>query len=377
MKAPATPAGQSAFVQIDGLRKSFGGVAAVNNVSFGVEQGHTLALLGPSGCGKTTILRCLAGLERPEAGAISIAGKRVYDSTQGIDLVPEKRDLGIVFQSYAVWPHMTVAENVAFPLRVRGVGKAERRERARKILDVVGLAGFEDRSATLVSGGQQQRIALARALVHEPPLVLFDEALSNLDAQLREHMRLELKALQDRLGFTAIYVTHDQAEAFGLAERVVVMNRGAIETIGGAQEVFHRPATPFVAQFLGLNVQPGRAVRVADGHVAVALADGLTITGKLAQAQAVREGDPVLACVRKEHVRLAAGGGVDHYPATVVTASFLGLQEEYILDLSGVRFRAIQPAAGLAAGATVPVELRPDECLIFAQPEDTNGSATA
>jgi iron(III) transport system ATP-binding protein len=361
----------SGFVQIDALSKSFGGIAAVNGVSFGVERGHTLALLGPSGCGKTTILRCLAGLERPESGAIRIAGKTVYDGAQGIDLVPEQRDLGIVFQSYAVWPHMTVADNVAFPLRVRGVAKAERRERARKILELVGLAGFEDRSATLVSGGQQQRIALARALVHEPPLVLFDEALSNLDAQLREHMRLELKALQDRLGFTAIYVTHDQAEAFGLAERVVVMNRGAIEAIGRATEIFHRPGTPFVAQFLGLNVQAGRAGRVSGDRVEVALADGLVITGRAADGHGLREGDPVLACIRKEHVRLAdgSGDGANQHPATIVTASFLGLQEEYILDLKGVRLRAIQPAAGLAAGAAVRVELRPDECLVFARRE--------
>jgi ABC-type Fe3+/spermidine/putrescine transport system ATPase subunit len=355
------------FLEIRDLAKSFGGVVAVKNVSFGVEEGHTLALLGPSGCGKTTILRCLAGLERPDAGAISIAGKPVFDSRAGIDLAPEKRDLGIVFQSYAVWPHMTVADNVAFPLRVRGIAKPERLDRARKMLDIVGLSEFEDRSATLVSGGQQQRIALARALVHEPRLVLFDEALSNLDAQLREQMRLELKGLQDRLGFTAIYVTHDQTEAFGLAEQVVVMNRGAIETIGRAQEVFHRPGTPFVAQFLGLNVHRGRAERIAEGLVWVALGDRLVIAGRMPAAQALREGDPVFACVRREHMRLVAADSVAGHPASVVTASFLGLQEEYILDVAGVRFRAIQPAAGLAAGTPVRVELRPEDCLVFAE----------
>jgi len=216
--------------------------------------------LGPSGCGKTTILRCLAGLETPDAGVVEIGGKRVFDKANGIDLMPEQRELGIVFQSYAVWPHMTVAENVAFPLKVRGMPTAERMARASKMLETVGLAGLESRSATLVSGGQQQRIALARALIHEPRLVLFDEALSNLDAQLREHMRMELRILQERLGFTAIYVTHDQSEAFGLADTVVLMNAGKIETTGPAREVFQRPSTAFAARFFGMNVLAGRMV---------------------------------------------------------------------------------------------------------------------
>jgi iron(III) transport system ATP-binding protein len=178
-----------AFVRIKDLRKRFGSVAAVDGVSFTVEEGHTLALLGPSGCGKTTILRCIAGLETADAGSIEIAGTAVFDRAAGINLVPEARRLGIVFQSYAVWPHMTVAENVGFPLRVRGVGKAEIADRTGRILDMVGLAAARDKPATDLSGGQQQRVALARALVHEPRLVLFDEPMSNLDAQLRARMR--------------------------------------------------------------------------------------------------------------------------------------------------------------------------------------------
>ena len=213
-----------AFLRIRDLHKSFGDLVAVDGVSLAVEEGHTLALLGPSGCGKTTILRCLAGLETADAGAIEIAGKPVFDHDAGINLVPGQRELGIVFQSYAVWPHMTVAENVGFPLKVRRVARAEAEKRTARVLDMVGLASASGKPATALSGGQQQRVALARALVHEPRLVLFDEPMSNLDARLRAHMRMELAVLQERLGFTAVYVTHDQTEAFSLAETVAVMN---------------------------------------------------------------------------------------------------------------------------------------------------------
>jgi ABC-type Fe3+/spermidine/putrescine transport system ATPase subunit len=252
--------GQAAFIRISDLTKRFGDHVAVDGVSLEVAEGHTLALLGPSGCGKTTILRCIAGLETPEQGSIDIAGTVVFDKGARINLVPEQRELGIVFQSYAVWPHMSVGDNVGFPLKVRGVANAERQDRVARILELVGLGTSKDKPATELSGGQQQRVALARALIHEPRLVLFDEPMSNLDAQLREQVRLELQVLQARLGFTAIYVTHDQAEAFALAETVVVMNRGRIETVGPPRQVFHRPATPFVARFLGFNVLQGRVV---------------------------------------------------------------------------------------------------------------------
>src|SRR5258708_8820670 len=298
----AEPASTADFIRIEGLTKRFGDVAAVDGVSFEVERGRTVALLGPSGCGKTTILRCIAGLETPDGGAIEIAGQSMFDAARRVDLAPEKRGLGIVFQSYAVWPHMTVAENVAFPLKVRGVPAGERVARARRMLETVGLAGFENRPATLVSGGQQQRVALARALVHEPRLVLFDEALSNLDAQLREQMRLELRLLQQRLGFTAIYVTHDQAEAFGLADTVVLMNQGRIETAGPAREVFRRPASAFVARFFGLNVLEGEVRGRGPEGLEVALADRLV--SRAPAIDGVQPGARVLACVRKEHVRV-------------------------------------------------------------------------
>ena len=340
------------FVHIAHLTKRFGGHTAVGDVSFDVPEGSTLALLGPSGCGKTTILRCLAGLETPDAGIIEIGGNGVFDKVRGIDLMPEKRELGIVFQSYAVWPHMTVADNVAFPLKVRGMATTERMRLAGKMLETVGLAGFESRSATLVSGGQQLRIPLARAPVHEPRLVLFDEALCNLDAQLREQMRLELRLLQERLGFTAIYVTHDQAEAFGLADTVVLMNHGTIETSGPAREVFRRPASAFVARVFGLNVQEARVIGPAPGTdcVDVALNERFTVRGVIGDGLDTTPGRTVLACIRKESVRADRASMAGAVPGTIEAMSFLGVAEEYIVDVDGVSLRATQPAAGFRRG---------------------------
>ena len=373
-----------AFVKVRDLRKRFGDLAAVDGVSFEVGEGHTLALLGPSGCGKTTILRSIAGLETPEYGSIEIGGRAVFDGASRINLLPEERELGIVFQSYAVWPHMSVADNVGFPLRVRGVAKAERAARVDRILEIVGLSAARDKPAPELSGGQQQRVALARALVHEPRLVLFDEPLSNLDAQLRDQMRLELKVLQDRLRFTAIYVTHDQAEAFALAESVVVMNRGRIETIGSPREVFRRPRTPFVARFLGLNVWPGTLLGpTSDGpdgqrYARVALADGFSMWGVIDDDHAVTAGAPVVACLRKEHMdvrspaadrpKSAAGFALSEgqtFAGEVRAASFLGLEEELMIVIAGMELRAVCPASGVGTGDAVEVSIRPQDCLIF------------
>lgn len=313
MNGQAEPAD---FVTISGVTKKFGDFTALDALSFSVREGGTLALLGPSGCGKTTMLRCLAGLETPEAGFISIAGKVVFDSAQGINLNPEERGLGVVFQSYAVWPHMSVVENVEFPLRVRGISKDERRKRAMEILDIVGLGTYAQRSATQLSGGQQQRVALARALVHKPALVLFDEALSNLDAALREHMRLELKALQDKLGFTALYVTHDQAEALGLAETIILMNAGRIDTSGPARQVFMNHRTSFAARFFGLNViETDRLKDLAD------VGQSPIIAFQREHARLVRKGEPV------------APSDALVLRGRIATRSFQGLVDEYAVDI--------------------------------------------
>jgi iron(III) transport system ATP-binding protein len=362
-----------AFVRIKHLTKRFGKLLAVDNVALEVAQGRTLALLGPSGCGKTTILRCIAGLETADSGSIEIAGSVVFDHKAGTDLMPEQRALGIVFQSYAVWPHMSVADNVGFPLKVRRVAKAAIVERVAHILDLVGLGAAKDMPATALSGGQQQRVALARALIHEPRLVLFDEPMSNLDAQLREQVRMELKVLQDRLGFTAIYVTHDQAEAFTLAETIVVMNRGRIETMGPPRDVFYRPQTPFVAQFLGLNVEHGRLVRCTDSYVEVALGGNFTISGRAGGDAPMTIGAPVIACVRKEHVvirKLSEAMSADAeqtFEGEVRALSFRGLEEEYIVAVDGVSLNAIQPPRGVVTGERVAVVIRPDDCVVFAE----------
>jgi iron(III) transport system ATP-binding protein len=243
------------MISVRGLTKTFGTGAeafrAINGIDFDVPQGAVLTLLGPSGCGKTTTLRCLAGLERPDNGSISIGGKAVVDTRERVFVPIHKRKIGMVFQSYAIWPHMTVLGNVCYPLGERGMGRREMRERGEAALALVGLEGLGGRLAPNLSGGQQQRVALARAIVAEPEVLLLDEPLSNLDAKLRESMRVELRSLQQRLGITTVYVTHDQIEALSMSDVVVVMNRGVIVEQGAPRELYERPRTQFVADFLG------------------------------------------------------------------------------------------------------------------------------
>jgi len=256
------------------LTKRFGGFPAVSDLSIDVARGEALTLLGPSGCGKTTTLRMIAGLESADEGTIDLDGKPLFDAARGIDLTPERRGMGMVFQSYAIWPNMTVAGNVAFPLKVRRLPQAEIRTRVSRALEMVGLAGLEDRRTTTLSGGQQQRVALARALVYEPQILLLDEPLSNLDVKLREQMRVELKLLQSRLGLTLIYVTHDQSEALGLSDRIAMLNGGRIEQIGAPADLYERPRTPFVRDFLGKSVRlAGRIEREENDCFLVALDD--------------------------------------------------------------------------------------------------------
>jgi iron(III) transport system ATP-binding protein len=350
-------------VRVQGLTKRYGGIAAAYEVAFEVPSGGTLALLGPRGCGKTTILRCIAGLETPDWGTIEIAGEPVFDSDRRIDRPPERRGLGVVFQSYAVWPHMTVLDNVAFPLKVRGVPPAERRARAGAMLELVGLKGFEDRSASLVSGGQQQRIALARALVHEPGVVLFDEVLANLDVRLRQQMRGELRALRERVGFTAIYVTHDHADAFALADDIVLLNQGGIEMRGAPRAVFSRPRSAFAARFFGMNVLEGRLLGPATDsrYLEVELSARLVVRGVAAPDTEFPAGGRVLACIRKDAIRVVRPRPGQPAAGVIVTAAFVGAEEEYLVDIGGIRIEAAGPAIGLAKGDPVHVTMTPDE----------------
>lgn len=249
------------ILEVRGLSRQYGSTKVVNDVAFDLHRGETLTLLGPSGCGKSTTLRMIAGLERPDAGEIRINGTRVVDADRGLYVPPEKRNVGLVFQSYAVWPHMTVAENVAYPLQVRKIPEREQRDRVGRILELTDLADYARRPATQLSGGQQQRVALARALVYEPALLLLDEPLSNLDAQLRHEMRIQLKRLQTALGTTMLFVTHDQMEAMALAHRIAIMRAGVIEQIGDPRAIYHEPASHFVHSFLGRCITlPGRKI---------------------------------------------------------------------------------------------------------------------
>jgi ABC-type Fe3+/spermidine/putrescine transport system ATPase subunit len=232
-----------AVLKVEGLRKRFGNVQAVDDVSFEVKEGEVLSLLGPSGCGKTTTLRCLAGFEMPDRGKIYLDNREISF------LNPEQRGIGMVFQNYALWPHMTVYNNLAFGLQIRKLEKKEIEERIKRVLSIVRLSGYEDRYPRQLSGGQQQRIAMARALVIEPDIMLLDEPLSNLDAQLREEMRFEFIELQRKLGITAIYVTHDQAEAMVISDKIIILNQGRVIQTGTPREIYTAPQSRFVAGF--------------------------------------------------------------------------------------------------------------------------------
>ncbi|MFL5035028.1 MAG: ABC transporter ATP-binding protein [Microvirga sp.] len=292
-------------IEIENLEIRYGPVPAVKGISFRVRAGEQLTLLGPSGCGKTTTLRAIAGLERPSSGAIRIGGRTMYASAEGINIPAEKRGLSMVFQSYAIWPHMTVFENVAYGLRVRRKSRHEILTRVREALALVQMAPYENRPASALSGGQQQRVALARACVFQPSVLLFDEPLSNLDAKLRADMRIELRELQHRLGITSVYVTHDLEEALAMSDRIVVMRDGNIEQIGSPTEIYNLPRNAFVADFIGSsNLIAGqlRPDLASDGLIALETSAGQVVHG-VAHGRAVPP-EPVFS-VRTVYLRLS------------------------------------------------------------------------
>jgi len=319
-------------VELRGISKRFGPEVAVDAVSLAVQPGEFVTLLGPSGCGKTTTLRCIAGLERPDAGEIRIGGELVASAPRGLHLNPEARNIGMVFQSYAVWPHMTVFDNVAYGLRVRRLGRARVAERTRRALDLVGLGPLAGRYATRLSGGQRQRVALARALAYEPRVILFDEPLSNLDAKLREQMRIELVRLQKETGITSIYVTHDQTEALVMSDRVVVMDRGVIQQVGDPRTIYAQPANAFVASFLGVaNLLPGRLLGRTGGlcDLEVAVGDGRPpLRLRTAGGDGVLPDQRVVLTVRPEDLALSrhrpGAGALNVIEGEVVDTVYLG-----------------------------------------------------
>jgi ABC-type Fe3+/spermidine/putrescine transport system ATPase subunit len=302
-------------LRLSEVTKRYGAVPAVDRASLEIARGEVFTLLGPSGCGKTTTLRLVAGLERPDAGEIALRGRVVASAAARLFVGPHRRNLGMVFQSYAIWPHMTVFDNVAYPLTLRGEKRAATRDKVARVLDLVGLAGLEARPATLLSGGQMQRLALCRALVYEPDLLLLDEPFSNLDAKLREQMRVELKVLQRRLGITVLFVTHDQIEALSLSDRIAVMQGGRVEQVGPPRDLYEGPASPFVRDFLGQTViLRGRvdAAAADGGAVTVKMDGGLAgriLTGRAAPGGAMVAGGPAHVAIRPEDIEVAADDG--------------------------------------------------------------------
>jgi ABC-type Fe3+/spermidine/putrescine transport system ATPase subunit len=313
---------------IRGLTKRFGRFSAVDSIDFEVRHGEIMALLGPSGCGKTTTLRMVAGLERPTEGEVRFGDRTFVSVAQGIELPPEKRNVGMVFQSYALWPHMTVFENIAYPLKLRGVRKAELRERVARVLALINLGELTDKTIPQLSGGQQQRVALARALVYEPSLMLFDEPFSNLDTQLRGQMRLELKMLRRKVAMTGLFVTHDQVEALSMADRVAIMRKGRIEQVGAPQEVYKQPRTRFVRDFLGRVVTLHGQVEQRGGEIAVRLGEGGTaLAVSSALPRGMSAGDRVELSIRPEFVSLLGdqdAGRPNSVQATVEDLLFTG-----------------------------------------------------
>ncbi len=350
-----------------------GSVRAVDQVGFEVQEGELLVLLGPSGCGKTTTLRMIAGLEEPDEGEIWLGDRQVSSAERNVFVPTEKRNVGMVFQSYAIWPHMTVFDNVAYPLRVRRVPREVVRQKVSSTLELVGLQGLERRSATQLSGGQQQRVALARAMVFEPRLLLLDEPLSNLDARLRVQMRIELKHLQQETGITSVFVTHDQAESMALADRIIVMNKGRIEQIGSPTEIYERPRSRFVSEFVGsINTLHAEVVAVDAASGLITLRRGAQLIRSCAPPDTrVDPGEQVLVSIRPEKLSLhrewAAESSLNTWPGRVAACAYYGDHREYDVDVHDHVLKLTTPAAVVAErGDQVTVTCDPREVVVMA-----------
>lgn len=352
-------------------------VKAAQDVTFEVPQGKLFTLLGPSGCGKTTTLRSIAGLEKPVSGAIEVNGKPVYSSAKKVFVPPNKRGFGMVFQSYAIWPHMTVFQNASFPLEVghKKYSTQEIRQRVMRVLESVELDAFHDRDATRLSGGQQQRLALARALVMEPQLLLLDEPLSNLDSKLREKMRFELKKIQRELGITTIYVTHDQSEALALSHEIAVMRNGRIMQMGTPRDIYERPNSEFVADFVGTINFVLATVRSTDSAQSRMVVDSEIGVIQVPMNEDFRVGEKVQVCVRPEDVHLSDEtppvSHSNHYLGSVFAKIFLGDVLDFQVKVNDkVMLARVHPSQKTPVDAPIHIVLDPSDCIVLKAPAD-------
>ena len=362
----------SAALEVRDLRKQFNtGRPAIDGVSFAVPPGEIVVLLGPSGCGKTTTLRCVAGLEHPTGGAIRIAGKTVSSPAEGILVPPRLRDIGMVFQSYAVWPHMTVRQNVIYPLKHRGTKGADADKLVADVLELVGLSEYASRPVVALSGGQMQRVALARSLVYRPKLLLLDEPLSNLDAKLRLRLRDDLRRILKQTGMTALYVTHDQAEAVVLGDRIGVMRDGRLLQMAPPAEIYNRPADLFVANFTGATNEIAGHVAANEGdYCSIDLGGAQQAGGKMLWAlrlQPLAVGDAVRVALRPENIHLGQQASGNMFEAVIRDRRYQGTQTVYDVDIHGRHLESLElgTAARFAVGATTPVHLPPETCWAF------------
>jgi ABC-type Fe3+/spermidine/putrescine transport system ATPase subunit len=324
------PEGGANFLRLSNIAKNFGELRAIADLDLDIQEGEVFTLLGPSGCGKSTTLRMIAGLEHPSAGTITLKGEQIVDVAAGRFATPESRNMGMVFQSYAVWPHMKVFDNVAFPLRIRRTSRGDLRNRVMQVLELVDLKDWAESYPWQLSGGMQQRVALARAIVYSPDVLLLDEPLSNLDAKLREQMRSELKELQRKLGTCFVFVTHDQAEAMVLSTRIAVLNEGRLEQIGTPIEVYETPATPFVRDFLGQSVLFAGTIRNGQGGLWIDLEIGARVPLPC-DGDGLADGHRVTLACRSESVRLqpSAAAGEHDIRAVIQDVTYVGDRMEY------------------------------------------------
>ncbi|MFJ5840448.1 ABC transporter ATP-binding protein [Streptomyces shenzhenensis] len=367
-------------VKVSHLNKQFGGNVVLDDIDFTIRDGEFFTLLGPSGCGKSTTLNCIAGLEQPSGGTIAVGDTTFVDTASKLFVPPEGRNLGMVFQSYALWPHKTIAANLAMPLQIRKVGKTEQRRLIDDALDKVGLLHLRERYPHQLSGGQQQRVALARALVYSPSVLLLDEPLSNLDAKLREQARAWLKRLQEDLGITTVYVTHDQDEALALSDRIAVMAGGHMLQIGTPQEIYETPATAEVAAFVGrcnfLKATVTETTR--DGAVLKLESDSQALS--VTTARPLSAGETVTVAVRPERLSILttrdkAAPGTNVIGAEVLTTSYLGSRFEYDLKVGDLVVQVVSDRGGLAGAVNLAVE--PDACLVYTNAVELSEDAQA